>query len=96
MRSNEPSGHEQRTKTSASERERRAALDHAFSAIMAFTLALARYTFMKIALFHNPGAGERAPDGSQLIRHFAEAGYDVIYVPTNMTKSSPGMSFFLK
>jgi hypothetical protein len=44
----------------------------------------------------NPGAGERAPDRSQLIRHFAEAGYDVIYVPTNMTKSSPGMSFFLK
>jgi diacylglycerol kinase (ATP) len=37
---------------------------------------------MKIALFHNPGAGDRALDGNQLIRHFAEAGYDVLYVPT--------------
>jgi diacylglycerol kinase (ATP) len=37
---------------------------------------------MKIALFHNPGAGERALDGNQLIRLFAEAGYDVLYVPT--------------
>jgi H2-forming N5,N10-methylenetetrahydromethanopterin dehydrogenase-like enzyme len=37
---------------------------------------------MKIALFHNPGAGERALDGNQLIRHFAEAGHDVLYVPT--------------
>jgi diacylglycerol kinase (ATP) len=58
-------------------------LDHAFSVFAALSLALARYTFMKIALFHNPSAGERALDGSQLIRHFAEAGYDVIYVPTN-------------
>ena len=38
---------------------------------------------MKIALFHNPGAGDRTLDGNQLIRHFAEASYDVIYVPTN-------------
>jgi diacylglycerol kinase family enzyme len=38
---------------------------------------------MKIALFHNPGAGERALDGNQLIRQFAEAGYDVSYVPTS-------------
>jgi diacylglycerol kinase (ATP) len=37
---------------------------------------------MKIALFHNPGAGERALDGNQLIRLFAEAGHDVMYVPT--------------
>jgi diacylglycerol kinase (ATP) len=37
---------------------------------------------MKIALFHNPGAGERALDGNQLIRCFAEAGHDVLYVPT--------------
>lgn len=37
---------------------------------------------MKIALFHNPGAGERALDGNQLIRQFAEAGYDVLYIPT--------------
>jgi diacylglycerol kinase (ATP) len=37
---------------------------------------------MKIALFHNPGAGDRAFDGNQLIRPFAEAGYDVMYVPT--------------
>src|ERR1700749_341608 len=37
---------------------------------------------MKIALFHNPGAGERALDGNQLIRLFAEAGHDVLYVPT--------------
>jgi len=35
---------------------------------------------MKIALFHNPGAGERALDGNQLIRPFVEAGYDVLYV----------------
>ena len=38
---------------------------------------------MKIALFHNPGAGDRSLDGSQLIRYFAEAGYDIIYVPTD-------------
>src|SRR5258707_240489 len=38
---------------------------------------------MKIALFHNPGAGDRSLDGSQLIRYFAEAGCDVIYVPTD-------------
>ena len=38
---------------------------------------------MKIALFHNPGAGDRSLDGSQLIRYFAEAGYEVIYVPTD-------------
>ena len=37
---------------------------------------------MKIALFHNPDAGERALDGNQLIRHFAEAGHDVLYMPT--------------
>jgi diacylglycerol kinase (ATP) len=38
---------------------------------------------MKIALFHNPGAGERALDGNRLIRHFAEAGHDVMYVVAN-------------
>src|SRR5258708_23495415 len=38
---------------------------------------------MKIALFHNPGAGDRSLDGSQLIRYFAEAGWDVRYVPTD-------------
>jgi diacylglycerol kinase (ATP) len=38
---------------------------------------------MKIALFHNPSAGDRSLDGSQLIRHFVEAGYDVTYVVTN-------------
>ena len=38
---------------------------------------------MKVALFHNPAAGERALDGTQLIRQFAGAGYDVSYVPTN-------------
>jgi diacylglycerol kinase family enzyme len=38
---------------------------------------------MKIALFHNPGAGERGLDGNQLIRQFAEAGYDVLYIPTS-------------
>src|SRR5260370_3982010 len=38
---------------------------------------------MKIALFHNPGAGDRSLDGSQLIRYFAEDGYDVVYVPTD-------------
>ena len=37
---------------------------------------------MKIALFHNPDAGERALDGNQLFRLFAEAGHDVLYVPT--------------
>jgi diacylglycerol kinase (ATP) len=37
---------------------------------------------MKIALFHNPVAGDRAFDGNQLIRLFAEAGHDVLYVPT--------------
>ena len=37
---------------------------------------------MHIALFHNPGAGERALDGNQLIRLFAEAGHEVLYVPT--------------
>ena len=37
---------------------------------------------MKIALFHNPAAGERALDGNQLVRLFAEAGHDVMYVPT--------------
>src|ERR1700752_4854714 len=37
---------------------------------------------MKIALFHNPGAGDRAFDGNQLIRPFVEAGYDVMYVTT--------------
>jgi diacylglycerol kinase (ATP) len=37
---------------------------------------------MKLALFHNPEAGERALDGNQLIRLFAEAGHDVLYVPT--------------
>src|SRR5215469_1586158 len=37
---------------------------------------------MKIALFHNPEAGERALDGNQLIRLFAQAGHDVLYVPT--------------
>jgi len=36
---------------------------------------------MKIALFHNAGAGDRRFDGNQLIRLFAEAGYDVLYVP---------------
>jgi len=38
---------------------------------------------MKIALFHNPSAGDRSLDCSQLIRHFVEAGYDVTYVITN-------------
>jgi diacylglycerol kinase (ATP) len=38
---------------------------------------------MKIALFHNAGAGDRAFDGNQLIRLFAEAGHDVLYVPTH-------------
>jgi diacylglycerol kinase (ATP) len=37
---------------------------------------------MKIALFHNPSAGERALDANQLIRLFAEAGHDLLYVPT--------------
>jgi diacylglycerol kinase family enzyme len=37
---------------------------------------------MKVALFHNPSAGERALDGNQLIRLFAQAGHDVLYVPT--------------
>ena len=37
---------------------------------------------MNIALFHNPGAGDRTLDGNQLIRLFAEAGHDVLYVPT--------------
>ena len=37
---------------------------------------------MKIALFHNPSAGERALDGNQLIRLFAAAQHDVLYVPT--------------
>jgi diacylglycerol kinase (ATP) len=47
----------------------------------ALALALARKT-MKIALFHNPSAGERALDGNQLIRLFAEAGHEILYVPT--------------
>jgi diacylglycerol kinase family enzyme len=47
-----------------------------------FMLELARFQTMKIALFHNPGAGERALDGNQLVRLFAEAGHDVLYVPT--------------
>jgi hypothetical protein len=38
---------------------------------------------MKIALFHNPSAGDRSLDGSRLIRYFVEAGYDVTYVVTN-------------
>jgi diacylglycerol kinase family enzyme len=38
---------------------------------------------MKVALFHNPGAGERALDGNQLIRLFAEAGHNVLYMPTH-------------
>jgi len=37
---------------------------------------------MKVALFHNPGAGERALDANRLIRLFAEAGHDVRYVTT--------------
>ncbi|HEX6563259.1 MAG TPA: diacylglycerol kinase family protein [Chthoniobacterales bacterium] len=37
---------------------------------------------MKIALFHNPSAGDGALDGNHLIRLFAEAGHDVLYVPT--------------
>jgi len=36
---------------------------------------------MKIALFHNPGAGERALDGNRLVRLFAEAGHEILYVP---------------
>jgi hypothetical protein len=32
---------------------------------------------MKVALFYKPGAGERALDGAQRIRLFAEAGHDV-------------------
>jgi diacylglycerol kinase family enzyme len=38
---------------------------------------------MKIALFHNPSAGDRSLDGSRLIRYFVEAGYDVTYVAIN-------------
>jgi hypothetical protein len=38
---------------------------------------------MKIALFHNPSAGDRSLDGSRLIRYFVEAGNDVTYVVTN-------------
>lgn len=38
---------------------------------------------MKIALFHNPNAGDRGLDSSQLVRHFVEAGYDVTYIVTN-------------
>jgi diacylglycerol kinase (ATP) len=45
-------------------------------------LILTRFEIMKIAVFHNPGAGERALDGNQLIRLFVEAGHDVLYVPT--------------
>jgi diacylglycerol kinase (ATP) len=38
---------------------------------------------MRIALFHNPNAGDRSLEGSQLIRYFVEAGYDVAYVATD-------------
>jgi hypothetical protein len=44
---------------------------------------------MKIALFHNPTAGERALDGNQLVRLFAEAGHDVMYVPTQQKGGNP-------
>jgi diacylglycerol kinase (ATP) len=37
---------------------------------------------MKIALFHNATAGDRRLKGSELVRQFAEAGYDVLYVST--------------
>lgn len=41
---------------------------------------------MKIALFHNPSAGDRSLDGGRLIRYFVEAGYDVTYVATNQKR----------
>ena len=44
--------------------------------------SVSSFPTMKIALFHNPGAGGRTFDGNQLIRLFAEAGHDVLYAPT--------------
>src|SRR6201993_526260 len=38
---------------------------------------------MKIALFHNPGAGSGRAGRGRLIRQFAVAGYEVLYVPAN-------------
>jgi diacylglycerol kinase (ATP) len=38
---------------------------------------------MKIALFHNSGAGSGSTGRGGFIRQFANAGYDVLYVPTN-------------
>jgi diacylglycerol kinase family enzyme len=37
---------------------------------------------MKIALFHNPGAGDAALRAGQLTRPFEDAGYKVLYVST--------------
>src|ERR1700752_3023400 len=37
---------------------------------------------MKIALFHNPVAGDRAFDGNLLFRPFAAAGFEFMYVTT--------------
>ena len=38
------------------------------------------HSLMKIALFHNASAGDRSFKGSELVRQFAQAGYDVMYV----------------
>jgi diacylglycerol kinase (ATP) len=38
---------------------------------------------MKIALFHNAGAGSGAASRRRFVRLFANAGYEVLYVPTN-------------
>jgi diacylglycerol kinase family enzyme len=38
---------------------------------------------MKIALFHNPSAGSGTEGSGRLLRQFANAGYDVLYVPAN-------------
>jgi diacylglycerol kinase (ATP) len=38
---------------------------------------------MKIALFHNPGAGSGRAGRGRLIQQFAAAGYEVLYVPAN-------------
>jgi diacylglycerol kinase (ATP) len=38
---------------------------------------------MKVALFHNSGAGSGAARSGRLVRQFASRGYDVLYVETN-------------
>ena len=38
---------------------------------------------MKIALFHNAGAGSGPASRGRFVRLFANAGYEVLYVPTN-------------